>query len=109
VRSGAAAFATLLLCTCLASAQTGCSIAFNTCGLHECSADADISAKIRSLLARSPELGGPNEITVQTLHGVVYLRGLVSTPFQIAQAGSLATQVPGVASVQNLVAIDNSR
>jgi osmotically-inducible protein OsmY len=46
---------------------------------------------------------------VQTLHGVVYLRGLVSTPYQIAEAGSIAEQATGVSSVQNLLTIDNSR
>jgi osmotically-inducible protein OsmY len=39
---------------------------------------------------------------------VVYLRGLVSTPHQIAEAGSIAEQATGVIDVQNQLAIDNS-
>ena len=84
-------------------------MALGGCGPRECQADAKISVQIRSLLAQSPELGVPNEISVQTLHGVAYLRGLVSTPFQVEQAGSIAAQAPGVRAVRNLVVIDNSR
>jgi len=97
-----------LSCACLAVGQTAC-MTSKGCGPRECPADAKISAQIRTLLAQSPELGGPNEISVQTLHGVVYLRGLVSTPFQVEQAGSIALQPAGVRAVQNLVVIDNSR
>jgi osmotically-inducible protein OsmY len=39
---------------------------------------------------------------------VVYLRGLVSTPYQIEEAGSIAEQAAGVTNVQNLLSIDNS-
>jgi Flp pilus assembly secretin CpaC len=92
----------------LAAALTGCT-GFGMCGVRECPADAKLSAEVRSLLAQSPALGAPNSISVQSLHGVVYLRGLVSTPFQIAEAGSIATRVPGVIDVQNMLSIDNSR
>jgi osmotically-inducible protein OsmY len=93
---------------CLAAALTGCA-AFRTCGLRECPADAKISAQVRALLAQSPALGAPNLISVQTIHGSVYLRGLVSTPYQIAEAGSIAERASGVTDVQNLLSIDNSR
>ncbi|MGO8857813.1 MAG: BON domain-containing protein [Steroidobacteraceae bacterium] len=96
------------LCICLATALTGCA-AFGNCGLRECPADARISAEVRTLLAQSPALETPNLISVQTFHGVVYLRGLVSTPYQIAEAGSIAEGTPGVSEVQNLLSIDNSR
>jgi len=39
---------------------------------------------------------------------VVYLRGLVSTPHQVEEAGSLAEQVDGVTDVQNQLTTDNS-
>jgi osmotically-inducible protein OsmY len=39
---------------------------------------------------------------------VVYLRGLVSTPLQIAEAGNIAEQVAGVTDVQNMLTINNS-
>jgi osmotically-inducible protein OsmY len=96
------------LCLCLACAVTGCA-SFGRCGLGECAADAKISAEVRTLLAQCPALETPNLISVQTMHGVVYLRGLVSTPYQIAEAGSIAGQAPGASGVQNMLSIDNSR
>lgn len=97
-----------ILCVWLAAALAGCA-SFGQCGVRECSADAKISEEVRTLLAQSSSLGGPNQIRVQTLRGVVYLRGLVSTPYQIAEAGSIAEQAAGVSSVQNMLTIDNSR
>jgi osmotically-inducible protein OsmY len=96
-----------VLCVWLAAVLAGCA-SFGKCGLQECSGDAKITAEVRSLLAQSPDLGGPNHISVQTLRGVVYLRGVVSTPNQIAEAGSIAGQAEGVTDVQNMLAIDNS-
>jgi osmotically-inducible protein OsmY len=96
------------LIVCLAAALTGCA-AFGQCGLRGCTADAKISDEVRALLAQSPALGAANQITVQTIHGVVYLRGLVSTPYLIAQAQSIAEQAPGVTEVRNLLYIDNSK
>jgi osmotically-inducible protein OsmY len=46
---------------------------------------------------------------VQTVRGVVYLRGLVSTPYQIEEAGNVAERATGVVDVRNMVTIDNSR
>jgi osmotically-inducible protein OsmY len=96
------------LIVCLTAALTGCA-AFGKCGLRECTADAKISDEVRTLLAQSPALGAPNLITVQTIHGVVYLRGLVSTPYLIGEAESIAEQAPGVTDVRNLLYIDNSK
>jgi osmotically-inducible protein OsmY len=98
----------MALCMCLAAVLAGCA-PFGKCGLGECPADAKISAEVRALLAQSPSLGAPNLISVHTIRGVVYLRGLVSTPYQVAEAGSIAGQAAGVTNVQNLVTIDNSR
>ena len=92
---------------CLA-ALTGCA-AIDKCGFGECPADAKISAQVRALIAQDPALEAPNLIDVQTIHGLVYLRGLVSTPYQIAEAGSIAKRTPGATGVQNLLSIDNSR
>ncbi len=97
-----------MLCICLAAALTGCAT-FGKCGLRECPADARISADVRTLLAQSPALGTPNLISVRTYQSVVYLRGLVSPPYQIAEAASIAERVPGVTDVQNMLTIDNSR
>ena len=96
------------LCICLAATLTGCA-GFGRCGFREFLADAQITAQVRSLLAQSPALSAPNSISVQTDQAVVYLRGLVSTPYQIAEAGSIAARAPGVTRVQNLLSIDNSR
>jgi osmotically-inducible protein OsmY len=93
---------------CLAAVLTGCA-AFETCGLGGCPGDARISAEVRGLLAQSPELGAPNQISVQTSQGVVYLRGIVSTPYQIAEAGSIARRAAGAKGVENLLSLDNSR
>jgi BON domain-containing protein len=101
-RAGAAA---LLLC--LAGALGGCA-AFGRCG-PECQGDAKITAEVRDLFSRSAALGAPNLIDVQTVRGVVYLRGVVSTPYQIEEAASVASQAPGARRVQNLLTVDNSR
>jgi len=92
----------------MVAALAGCA-GWGQCGLRECPADARITGEVRTLFAQSPALGPPNVITIQTVGGVVYLRGLVSTPYQIAEAGGLAGGAPGVTSVQNLLSIDNSR
>jgi osmotically-inducible protein OsmY len=96
-----------VLCVLLAALLAGCA-PFGKCGPGDCSGDAKISAEVRTLLAQAPSLGGTNQIRVQTIHGVVYLRGLVSTPYQIEEAGSIAAQAEGVADVQNLLSVDNS-
>lgn len=92
----------------LTAALSGC-VAFGKCGLRECTEDAKISDEVRILLAQSPALGAPNLISVQTIHGVVYLKGLVSTPYLIAEAESIAQRAPGVTEVRNLLYIDNAK
>jgi len=75
----------------------------------ESPADAKISAEVQVLLGQSPALDAPNLISVQTHAGVIYLRGLVSTPYQIEAAASLALRAPGAKRVANLISIDNAR
>jgi osmotically-inducible protein OsmY len=98
--------AALLLLVVMAS-MPGCASSGN-CGLRECPADARISAEVRALLAKSPALGSPSPISVRTIHGVVYLRGLVSTPYQVEEGASIAAQATGVVGVENQLTIDNS-
>jgi osmotically-inducible protein OsmY len=95
------------LIICLTAALTGCA-AFGKCETAQCTADAKITDEVRTLLAQSPAFGA-NQINVQTIHGVVYLRGLVSTPALIGEGQSIAEQAPGVIEVRNLLYIDNSK
>jgi osmotically-inducible protein OsmY len=97
----------MALSVCLTPALSGCA-AFGKCGTPECTADAKITDEVRTLLAQSPAFGA-NQINVQTIHGVVYLRGLVSTPALIGEGQSIAEQAPGVIEVRNLLYIDNSK
>ena len=71
--------------------------------------DVRITAEVKARLAQYPELQAPNSLDVQTLHQVVYLRGLMGTPFQISLAASLTSQVPGVQRVENLISLQDSR
>jgi osmotically-inducible protein OsmY len=67
--------------------------------------DAKITANVQAELAQHPDLGAPNSIDVQTQDHVVYLNGIVRTGLQRNFAGSVASQTPDVAKVQNLVSI----
>jgi hypothetical protein len=96
------------LCLGLAGVLAGCA-AFAPHAPFESPEDGAISAQVRTLLERSPALDAPNLISVQTRAGVVYLRGLVATPYQIEAACSLAARVPGATRVANLLSIDNAR
>jgi osmotically-inducible protein OsmY len=71
--------------------------------------DARITAQVRVRLGQYSELQSPNSLDVQTLHRVVYLRGLMATPFQIRLAGSVAAEVAGVRRVQNLIGLSSGR
>jgi osmotically-inducible protein OsmY len=71
--------------------------------------DARITADVKARLGAYPELQQPNVLDVQTVHGVVYLRGLMATPFEIRLASSVAGQVAGVRGVENLIGLDGAR
>jgi osmotically-inducible protein OsmY len=71
--------------------------------------DAGITAEVKARLAQYPELQAPNSLDVQTVHQVVYLRGLMGTPFEIRLASSVASQVSGVRRVENVIGLDDSR
>jgi osmotically-inducible protein OsmY len=71
--------------------------------------DVRITADVQARLAQYPELQAPNSLDVQTLHRVVYLRGLMSTPYEIHLASSVASQVPGVRRVENLIGVQSGR
>jgi osmotically-inducible protein OsmY len=79
------------------------------CTSDSCRADARISMEVRELFREHAALEAPTEIAIQTVHRVVYLRGLVSTPYEIELAAQVASQAQGVLRVVNLIALDNSR
>ncbi len=107
LRSQAPVF-TRVLCIFLATGLAGCAVIGNHAPL-ESPGDSKVSIAVHRRLEQSPALDAPNLISIQTLRGVVYLRGLVSTPYQIEEAGRLAAQALGAEHVENLLAVDNAR
>jgi osmotically-inducible protein OsmY len=96
-----------ILVALLALSLLGC--AAPRCGANACRNDARIAAEVRAQFAQHTALEAPNHIDIQVIDGVVYLRGLVSTPYQQALAAALAGQAHGVVRVVNDVALDNNR
>jgi osmotically-inducible protein OsmY len=89
----------------IAGILSGCAT-FEKCGFKGCPGDAQITAEVKALLDRHPELG--TSIDVQTLDHVVYLYGLVGTPLGSEIAESVALEAPGVTRVVNSVAYGNT-
>jgi osmotically-inducible protein OsmY len=71
--------------------------------------DGAITARVQTLLEQYPSLQAPNSVTVQTVQHVVYLRGLVSTPYQKRLAGSVAAQAGAGLHIVNMVAVESNR
>jgi osmotically-inducible protein OsmY len=92
----------------LAGTVPGCA-AYRHCGFHGCPGDAEISAEVQGLLDQHPALEAPNQIHVQTLSHVVYLSGLVGTPFQRRLAESIALEAAGATRVVNTIGVSNER
>jgi osmotically-inducible protein OsmY len=88
----------------LGSALSGCAALE-----RPAASDARITSDVKALFAQNPALEAPTDVDVQTVHGVVYLHGVVSTPFEQSLASSLAGQVSGVKRVENLIGLDNAR
>jgi osmotically-inducible protein OsmY len=88
----------------IAGALSGCAT-FEKCGFKGCPGDAKITADVNALFDQHPELG--TSINVQTLDHVVYLYGLVDTPFESEIAKSVAVEAPGVARVVSTIAAGN--
>jgi osmotically-inducible protein OsmY len=84
----------------------GCA-SLGRCGVEGCPEDRRVTAEVRALLDEHTELGTPNVVRVQTVDGVVYLKGLVSTPYQKRLAEALARQAGGGARVVNTIGVDN--
>ena len=88
----------------IAAVLPGCAT-FEKCGFNGCPGDAQITANVKALFDRHPELG--TSIDVQTLDHVVYLYGLVDTPLESEIANSVALEAPGVARVVSSIANGN--
>jgi osmotically-inducible protein OsmY len=73
------------------------------------SADARTTAEVRALIDQHAELGAPNSVEVQTIQGVVYLKGLVDTSMQSELATAIARQAAGVVRVENMIGVSNVR
>jgi osmotically-inducible protein OsmY len=86
----------------------GCA-ALGKCGLRGCPGDADITAEVRALYTQYPALEATNSIDIQTVDRIVYLRGVVDTPFQRRFAEEVALKAKGVSRVANLLGLSNSR
>lgn len=93
----------LLFCAALA----GCSAinVYRRCGYDGCPADRAITSEVLAQLRRHPALGPPDSIRVQTLGGVVYLTGQVTTDYQSQIAESAARQAAGESRIVNNLAL----
>jgi len=91
----------------LLSTLAGCA-SLAPCGLKGCADDRDISARVQALFDQSPTLEAPNQVTVQTVNHVVYLRGIVDTPYQRQLAQSLAEQADAGGRVINMIGLNNN-
>jgi osmotically-inducible protein OsmY len=69
--------------------------------------DAQISAAVREQINEKPSLKFYN-ISVRTVHGVVYLEGLVDTTVDQGEAEAIAGAVPGVAKVYDELAVSGN-
>jgi osmotically-inducible protein OsmY len=100
---------TLICAWLLASALQGCATHAG-CGPGGCGADdAKITARVQAQFNQYPALQAPNLVYVQTVDRVVYLRGLVNTPYELELATSVASRVAGVTRVVNLIGLSNSK
>jgi hypothetical protein len=94
------AVAAVLLCI------AGCA-SLEGCGTEGCRDDRRISGEVRALLEGHPSLEPPNRVRVQTVDRVVYLNGLVDTPYEKELAEALARQAKGPVRGVNLIGVNN--
>jgi osmotically-inducible protein OsmY len=84
---------------------SGCAT-FEKCGFGGCTGDATVTADVKALFDKHPELG--TAIDAQTLDHVVYLYGLVDTDLEAEIAKSVALKAPGVIRVVSSIAVRNT-
>ena len=71
------------------------------------SADQKITAAVQSRFQQHAELEAPNQLDVQTINGVVYLHGTVSSGLQRKEAVWVANGAPDVARVVDSVSVSH--
>lgn len=84
----------------VAAALSGCAVFPRSANP---TADQAITTDVQTRFGQNSVLESPNLLTVQTVNGVVYLNGFVSTGLQRSDAESVASQVPGVDKVVNTI------
>jgi osmotically-inducible protein OsmY len=99
------ALAALLLAAAVALGGCAAIEARKQCGAGGCPGDDKITQQVEAALQQHTELQAPNQVTVQTLAGTVYLNGQVATELQRSIAVSAAKSVPGVTKVVNNIAL----
>jgi osmotically-inducible protein OsmY len=97
-------FYALIIVLLLPGLLAGC-VAETKCGGGGCPGDAQIAANVRTQFSRHSDLEGVSSINVQTLDHVVYLTGEVNDGLMKETAESIARKVPGVARVENSIAV----
>jgi osmotically-inducible protein OsmY len=71
--------------------------------------DHAVTARVAAALEQYPALETPNHVSVQTVGDVVYLRGLVSTPYQKRLAQEVAAQAAPGLHIVNIIGVENNR
>jgi osmotically-inducible protein OsmY len=71
---------------------------------QEMASDETITQNVKSMIAQRPELK-VDRVTVETRHGIVYLKGFVDTAAEHLEA--LAMQTTGVKKVVNNTSVAN--
>src|SRR5690348_10247870 len=86
-----------------AVALGGC--ASMSCAAGGCPEDEKLTQAVEAAMAQHTELQAPNNISVQTIGGTVYLNGQVATELQRSTAKSVAKSVPGVKKVVDNISL----
>jgi osmotically-inducible protein OsmY len=94
----------LIVALILAAGLSGCA-AFEKCSPENCATDAKIKADVSALFAQHGDLGGATDLRVQSINGVVYLRGTVDTELDARNAEALARGVVDVKEVVNSIIV----
>ena len=91
----------------LSSTLSGCAAfsEWGKCGYDGCPADAKITADVEQRLNQYPDLAAPSAVYVQTVKGVVYLHGEVTTDIQRDTAMTVAQTTPGVRQVVDVLTV----